>query len=1462
MFTKISKSRSVFILLLVGSIQILPLMADVNATNGFHSLIGTTYGSNAYVENLSTYSAYTYSPIYNLSGYALTFKGNNYLGAGGGGGYMGTQNVSVTNVSMVNFVNNAYLKLGNNISTNSSNITFNSPLRMDSGSRIEIQGRSSLTLKGNITGDPSAEITINGEVAGHGGKVIIEGGSFASSARFNLAGSATTSGEVLDVRKVTGRVDIDAIVALRGNIYANTDFHVRNFEVQTTTASPTTDLDGLADTIFNIDTLSIASGSTSTINGTIKFNSGKEVKINSARIGGYSVLDTSVIDKTIVGNLDSSYATIKAKNLVVDNATFSNNETYLFATATTSNGTMSLNDGAKLYLKSGQSFNANIFNMSNGSILYAQAGTNGGMLGTTEIQNIIFDNSKIYANNLITHNIDVKHNASVFLGTNNSYINDGNLNIFNGSSLQINGGDFVNNGKINISMGEGVSAIDFIKVMNGSFTFDMTLTSENTQLTDSKGITKTQEVQVPKAQINVTISPTGLESGKSYNLLTTANGIFFKDGATIYRSSDTAYDSYKEALEKRINFNYKDGSVIAINYKMSEDHKNISFMYDTGKRYIDISSFIRPGTWVFGAGGSAAFGSIGGIPGASGLVRDYTLKFEPKIFYNSISKNNENAVYYLQNLNYHNYGSTSAKFTIETTGSNFALGKNQDIGGAAGIINIGIYNAKSTLVVKADNIFLGGKINLGDTGLISGHLFLETTGGNGQISGDDVASTINVNNHSSLKAVGASFDYAGTINLNGNKTITDEVGLDLSGISGAIHINTLNASAARPNGADVNAGIKMKNFTITHLNVYKGNNIYSDFTSNIGVSNITNITLESGGSNADRSELRFSGGGEKLFVEKLDIQKWAVLNAEPIAEVSIAQSIDLAYSTATFNNLTLQNGSVMNYGGGTDLAIKGNLVSYGSIFLSPYGSTLKTIKVRGNADFYFNHSQDSVIKVNDIRGLKFNQLYTILKTTMGEITYHYMNEDGIEVDSRFDVDNGNGLYDEFADKIALFSGATKLKNVDKIVNNKEISFKIDMSSLSNPYDPNDIRYWFYRKGGENWIDKINATGSKVMDWFQILMIDKRNGLWANQRILSNDLNYFLRLSKQLESTMGQLSSVYRKNNSTAAVNLATDVNKSSRLVKLSNTRSKNLSFSQILESLQNERFATTKNDVVSLYKNINRDSYKNNIWANGIGAASFVDGGNSTLYGVNVGYDRFVNNVIVGGYLAYAQGKYTGDIIRNDSKNVNIGLYSRAYAGNAEFDLSASETIGFNKEEIYSQNVILSDLNQKYHYNTYTTNINFSYGYLFGIAQKSIILKPQIGASYYYIAATSIAGKVADPRNEDISIKANPDNKQNIALNVAIETRQYLNSSSYWYFIAGINRDLFLKNKDDGVRFVGNDTLSYKKGDNLNTYASLTAGGEVELFKRVFVNLGLGARAGLTYKDININGNFGIRYMF
>lgn len=1332
-------------------------------------------------------------------------------------------------------------------------------------------------------------ITLKKDVSiGYYSKLLVSGVGDFTAQNITLNGGVLKGGNsILDFSAIQGKTDIAGLYLTTASVYG------QNFHIGSLTAYKGNSYIAFYSNIKNssIDNLSISQGGSNVDHAELDFTGGGDsLTIDNADIHSWGVLDASKISQVTVKNLSSSYATVKAGNLILNNATFSNNETYLEAnTITQKDGKFTLDNGAKLYIKKGVSFSADTLDMYNGSALYASNTNGGGMSGSTTINNIIFNNSQIYANNLNTNNITVQNNASVFLTKGSSYTNTGDLNINDGTFLQIHGGNFINNGELNVSLGSDSSknAKNLIDVLDGSFTFNMTMTKQNAQ--DDQG--KTIQVDVPKAKINVNVSLVGLSAGQTYDLLKTRDGIWFDDGSKIYKNGDAQYDDFAKLLQSRMTFNTPDGYSLALDYFLSADRKSIGFKYDTGKHYVNAIPYVNPGTWVLGIGsGAAAFGHIGGVPAASGLAKSYTVRLQKQNWTNTVTGKVENTIYYMQNLDYHNYGNSGAVFTVDATGSDFALGKNQDVGGAEGTVTIGTNTMKSHMVVKADNIYLGGKITLGDSALISGHLNLQSAG---NILGDNKASVINIRNHSSLKASGTSFKYAGTILLNANATVSDEVGIDLSGISGPIEIGAMEARAARPNSVDTNAGIKMKNFKIGSLTVWNGNggsinNYYSSFTTNIGTSSIETLTLKKGGSGLDQSGLRFSGGGDSLTIGTAQIGSWSYLDASKIADVTITKLIDLPYAPditydggvhrVTFNNLTLGEGAEMRYGGNSDLTIKGDftLKNNGFISIAPggkYHDIIQTINVGGNATFYFNDDKSNsdgvatpLIKVSNIKGLKLNQDYVIFKAG-GSITYIYVNSEGKELKSTDSKDAANTLYNEVEDRLGFYDGGdttTPSKgDIEVKANDKQISFKINELDNSNPYDPNDIRYWFYKRGGANWVNTISDVDKDIMPWLQTLMITKHNGLWAKQRVYDNDLNYFVRTAKELKSTMGQLSSVNRKNNSTDSVRLATDVNRTTRLVKLSNTQANTPTFAEVIRGLEKQHFALNDNSISSIYKFSNRNSYKNNVWATVIGAASFVEGGNSTLYGVNIGYDRFINNVIVGGYIAYAQGKYTGDIIRNQSYNANAGFYSRAYVGNSEFDMSVSETFGYNQEQLYSQDIILGQLNQKYHYNTYTTNANINYGYVFGISNKSIVLKPQIGVSYYYIAATDIRGRMDNIEDKDLAVDADADQKQNFAVNIALETRQYFNGNSYWYFIAGVSRDIFLLSKgDQEVRFIGANTLSYKKGDQLNTYGSLTAGGELELFKRIYVNLGLGAKAGFAYKDININGSVGMRYVF
>ncbi|MGL2511022.1 vacuolating cytotoxin domain-containing protein [Helicobacter pylori] len=411
-----------------------------------------------------------------------------------------------------------------------------------------------------------------------------------------------------------------------------------------------------------------------------------------------------------------------------------------------------------------------------------------------------------------------------------------------------------------------------------------------------------------------------------------------------------------------------------------------------------------------------------------------------------------------------------------------------------------------------------------------------------------------------------------------------------------------------------------------------------------------------------------------------------------------------------------------------------------------------------------------------------------------------------------------------------------------------------------------LEYYVKRIQGSAGLNAIKSAGNNSIMWLNELFAAKGgNPLFAPYYLQDNPTEHIVTLMKDITSALGMLSNSNLKNNSTDVLQLNTYTQQMSRLAKLSNFASfDSTDFSERLSSLKNQRFAdATPNAMDVILKYSQRDKLKNNLWATGVGGVSFVENGTGTLYGVNVGYDRFVRGVIVGGYAAYGYSGFYERITNSKSGNVDVGLYARAFIKKSELTFSVNETWGANKTQISSNDTLLSMINQSYKYSTWTTNAKVNYGYDFMFKNKSIILKPQIGLRYYYIGMSGLEGVMNNALYNQFKANADPSKKSVLTIDFALENRHYFNTNSYFYAIGGVGRDLLVNSMGDKlVRFIGNNTLSYRKGDLYNTFANITTGGEVRLFKSFYANAGVGARFGLDYKMIDIIGNIGMRLAF
>ncbi|GAA8505316.1 vacuolating cytotoxin domain-containing protein [Helicobacter pylori] len=747
-----------------------------------------------------------------------------------------------------------------------------------------------------------------------------------------------------------------------------------------------------------------------------------------------------------------------------------------------------------------------------------------------------------------------------------------------------------------------------------------------------------------------------------------------------------------------------------------------------------------------------------------------------------------------------------------------------------------------------------------------------------------------VNNSSFSNATGGSLNFVAnkSIIFNGDNTI------DFSKYQGAlifasnsvsnINITTLNAT----NGLSLNAGLN-------NVSVQKGeicvNLANCPTTKNSSSTNSsvtpTNESLSVHANNftflgviASNGAIDLSQVTNNSVIGTLNLNENATLQAN---NLTITNAFNNASnSTANINgNFTLNQQATLSTNA-SGLNVMGNFNSYGDlVFNLSHSVSHAIINAQGAATIMANDN-NPLIQFNT--SSKEAGTYTLIDSAKA-IYYGYNNQitGGSSLDNYlklYALIDINGKHMVMTDNGLTYNGqAVNIKDGGLVVGFKDsqnqyiytsilynkVKIAVSNDPINNLQAPTLKQYIAQIQGVQS-VDSIDqAGGNQAINWLNKIFETKGSPLFAPYYLESHSTKDLTTIAGDIANTLEVIANSDFKNDATNILQINTYTQQMSRLAKLSDTSTFARSdFLERLEALKNKRFADAipnAMDVILKYSQRNR--VKNNVWATGVGGASFINGGTGTLYGINVGYDRFIKGVIVGGYAAYGYSGFHGNITQSGSSNVNIGVYSRAFIKRSELTMSLNETWGYNKTFINSYDPLLSIINQSYRYDTWTTDAKINYGYDFMFKDKSVIFKPQVGLAYYYIGLSGLRGIMDDPIYNQFRANADPNKKSVLTINFALESRHYFNKNSYYFVIADVGRDLFINSMGDKmVRFIGNNTLSYRDGGRYNTFASIITGGEIRLFKTFYVNAGIGARFGLDYKDINITGNIGMRYAF
>ncbi|GAA9707930.1 immunomodulatory autotransporter protein ImaA [Helicobacter pylori] len=691
-------------------------------------------------------------------------------------------------------------------------------------------------------------------------------------------------------------------------------------------------------------------------------------------------------------------------------------------------------------------------------------------------------------------------------------------------------------------------------------------------------------------------------------------------------------------------------------------------------------------------------------------------------------------------------------------------------------------------------------------------------------------------------------------------------------------LSAQSANGASSSNASNNAPIALNNndesLIITANDFNFSGNIYAngvvDFSKIKGSANIKNLYLYNNAqfqaNNLTISNQAVLENNASFVTNNLNIQ--GAFNNNATRKIEVLQNLVIA------SNASLSTGI---YG----LEVGGTLNHFGTIHFNLENTQTPTPLIQAEGIINLNTTQTPFININN--SMANNTTYTLLKSSR-YIDYN-INPNSLQSYLKlYTLININGNHIEekngaltylgqrvlLQDKGLLLSVA--LPNSNNASQNNILSLSVLYNQIKMSYGdkamdftPPTLQDYIVGIQGQSALNQIEAVGGNAIKWLSTLMMEtKENPLFAPIYLKNHSLNEILGVTKDLQNTASLISNPNFRDNATNLLELASYTQQTSRLTKLSDfrTREGESDFSERLLELKNKRFSDPNpGEVFVKYSQLSK--HPNNLWVQGIGGASFISGGNGTLYGLNVGYDRLVKNVILGGYVAYGYSDFNGNIMHSLANNVDVGMYARAFLKRNEFTLSANETYGGNANNINSSNPLLSVLNQRYSYNTWTTSVNGNYGYDFMFKQKSVVLKPQVGLSYHFIGLSGMKGKMNDAAYKQFLMHSNPSNESVLTLNMGLESRKYFGKNSYYFVTARLGRDLLIKSKGGNtVRFVGENTLLYRKGEVFNTFASVITGGEMHLWRLMYVNAGVGLKMGLQYQDINITGNVGMRVAF
>lgn len=395
------------------------------------------------------------------------------------------------------------------------------------------------------------------------------------------------------------------------------------------------------------------------------------------------------------------------------------------------------------------------------------------------------------------------------------------------------------------------------------------------------------------------------------------------------------------------------------------------------------------------------------------------------------------------------------------------------------------------------------------------------------------------------------------------------------------------------------------------------------------------------------------------------------------------------------------------------------------------------------------------------------------------------------------------------------------------------------------------------------IDTLYAnSGAQGRDLLQTLLIDSHDAGYARTMIDATSANEITKQLNAATTTLNNIASLEHKTSGLQTLSLSNAMILNSRLVNLSRRHTNNInSFAQRLQALKDQRFASLESAAEVLYQFAPKYEKPTNVWANAIGGTSLNNGSNASLYGTSAGVDAYLNGeveAIVGGFGSYGYSSFSNraNSLNSGANNTNFGVYSRIFANQHEFDFEAQGALGSDQSSLNFKSALLQDLNQSYHYLAYSATTRASYGYDFAFFRNALVLKPSVGVSYNHLGSTNFKSN----SNQKVALKNGSSSQHLFNASANVEARYYYGDTSYFYMNAGVLQEFARLGSNNAASL---NTFKVNATRNpLNTHARVMMGGELQLAKEVFLNLGVVYLHNLISNASHFASNLGMRYSF